>query len=557
MRTRLLALAIFATACVPATIARTSLPGAFSTSTALTPEDLRVRLFAIAHDSMMGRAPGDEGNYKATAYIAAEFARFGLQPAGDNGTWFQTLPFFRRTADRRDTLSVDGYAARLGVDYAPAPGVGRSRPVDGVSVVYAGLASDSSTWIDAAAAQGKALLFSVTPPERRTTATRNTNLGRLRNAPQFAGAATLFVADLDAAGASTAAAYLTGNMVLDTTQRDVPVAAIVTNAFAARLLGRSLDGAVPGAMGRTLRGRMRVGVFPLEYTARNVVGILPGSDPTVSGQYVSLTAHNDHVGFDRAPVDHDSLRAFNAVVRPMGADSPSRMPNGDESRRVRQILDSLRAVRPARADSIRNGADDDGSGTVALLEIAELLASGPKLRRSILFVSHTAEEFGLLGSRWFTDHPTVNRDSIIGEIDMDMIGRGSVRDLPDAGPTYLEVIGMRRLSTEFGDVLDAANRKQKQPFEFNLTFDAPGHPLQYYCRADHYSYARYGIPAVAFSRGEHMDSHQVTDEAQYIDYDALARVAAFVKDAAIDLATRANRPRLDKPKTDPNAPCRQ
>jgi Peptidase family M28 len=350
---------------------------------------------------------------------------------------------------------------------------------------------------------------------------------------------------------------MTGNLVLDTTWANVPTLALVTNAFGAKLLGRALDGASPGTPGRTLRGGMRVGVFPLAYAARNVVGILPGTDPTVRGQYVSLTAHNDHVGYDLTPVDHDSLRAFNAVVRPMGADSPSREPTAVEATRIRRILDSLRAIRPARPDSIRNGADDDGSGTVALMEIAELLASGPKLRRSILFVSHTAEEFGLLGSRWFTDHPTVIRDSIISEIDMDMIGRGSVHDLPDAGPRYLEAIGMRRLSTEFGDVLDAANRKQKQPFEFNLTFDAPGHPLQYYCRADHYSYARYGIPAVAFSRGEHMDYHQVTDEAQYIDYDALARVASFVKDAAIDLATRANRPRLDKPKTDPNAPCRQ
>ena len=194
---------------------------------------------------------------------------------------------------------------------------------------------------------------------------------------------------------------------------------------------------------------------------------------------------------------------------------------------------------------------------MALLEIAEVLKRGKPLRRSILFVSHTAEEFGLLGSKWFTDHPTVNRESIIGEIDMDMIGRGSVRDLPDAGPTYLEAVGLRRLSTEFGDVLDAVNKRQRLPFAFNLTFDAPGHPLQYYCRADHYSYARYGIPAVAFSRGEHMDYHQVTDEAQYIDYDALARVATFVKDAAVELATRPGRPALDKPKTDPNAPCRQ
>ena len=527
------------------------------TRTALTAADLHTRLFALAHDSMMGRAPGDVGNFKATAYVAAEFARLGLTPAGDNGSWFQVVPFFRRAPDTRDTLRVDGYVARVGIDYAPLPTAARPRAIDGTQIVYAGLASDPATWIDSSAAQGKALLFSVLPPERRTAATRRTNLAAVRNTPRFQGAVTIFIAEFDAAGASTGAAYLTGNLVLDTTWRDMPTLAIVTNAFAEKLLGRSVYDAPPGTVGTTLRGAMRVGIFPLEYAARNVVAIFPGTDATAKGQYISLTAHNDHVGFDHTPVDHDSLRAFDAVVRPMGADSPSREPTSGEATRIRQILDSLRKIRPARPDSIRNGADDDGTGTVALLEIAELLKRGRPLRRSILFVSHTAEEFGLLGSQWYTDHPTVNRDSIIGEIDMDMIGRGSVHDLPDAGPTYLEAIGLRRLSTEFGDVLDAVNKRQRMPFDFNLTFDAPGHPLQYYCRADHYSYARYGIPSVAFSRGEHMDYHQVTDEAQYIDYDALARVATFVKDAAIELATRAGRPTLDKPKTDPKAPCVQ
>lgn len=557
MRARLIAALLFLTACAPASIGRMNTSRAAGTSAALTADDLRTRLFALAHDSMMGRTPGELGNYKATSWIADEFARVGLTPAGDNGTWFQTLPFFRRAPDTRDTLRVDGVVARMAVDYVPQPGNARTRSVDGAAVIFGGLASDSSTWIDSASATGKAVLFSVIPPERRTTANRRTNVNAIRLSRRFAGAATIFVAEMDAAGASTTAAFMTGNLVLDTTWSSAPTLALVTNAFATRLLGRPLDGATPGSAGKTLRGAMRVSVFPLEHAARNVVGILRGTDPTVNGQFVSLTAHNDHVGFDQNPVDHDSLRAFNTVVRPMGADSPFREPTSDEARRVRQILDSLRSARPARQDSIRNGADDDGSGTVALMEIAELLASGPKLRRSILFVSHTAEEFGLLGSRWFTDHPTVTRDSIIGEIDMDMIGRGRVSDLASAGPAYLEAIGMRRLSTEFGDVLDAANRRQPAPFAFDLTFDAPGHPLQYYCRADHYSYARYGIPAVAFSRGEHMDYHQITDEAQYIDYDALARVAMFVKDAAIDLATRPARPRLDKPKTDPNAPCRQ
>ena len=551
MRFKSLLSALIGVACVAVPVA------AQRTHAALSAGDLRSRLFALAHDSMMGRAPGDIGDFKATAYIAAEFARLGLTPAGDNGSWFQIVPFFRRAPERKDTLRVDGYIARLGIDYAPMPAAGRPRLIDGAPVVYAGLASDPGTWIDSNAARGKALLFSALPPERRTTATRRTNLGAVRNAPQFQNAAAIFVAEFDAAGASTGAAFLTGSLVLDTTWRDMPTLAIVTNAFAEKLLGRTVMDAQPGTVGKTVQGAMRVGIFPLEFAARNVVAILPGTDPTVKGQFVSLTAHNDHVGFDHTPVDHDSLRAFNAVVRPMGADSPSREPTSGEATRIRQILDSLRRIRPARPDSIRNGADDDGTGTVALLEIAENLKNQKPLRRSILFVSHTAEEFGLLGSRWFTDHPTVYRDSIIGEIDMDMIGRGSVHDLPDAGPTYLEEVGLRRLSAEFGDVLEAVNKRQRLPFKFNITFDAPGHPLQYYCRADHYSYARYGIPSVAFSRGEHMDYHQVTDEAQYIDYDALARVANFVRDAAVELATRPGRPKLDKPKTDPTAQCVQ
>ena len=554
LRVRRLGLLLPILACAPG--ARVATP-ATRTVVEVTPGDLRTRLFALAHDSMMGRAPGDEGNAKASAYVAAEFARVGLEPAGENGSWYQTVPFYRRTADRRDTVRVGSYVARLGVDYAPNPTAARSRPVDGAPVVYAGLATDPTTWVDSATADGKVLVFSTLPPERRTVATRRTAMGPVVTAPRFAGARAVLVAELDAAGSDVPAALLTGSLVLDTTWTTALPVVLVSNAFAQRLIGAPLATATPGTPGTPLRGGMRVGVFPLEFPARNVVGILRGSDPVVSGQFVSLTAHNDHVGFDHAPVDHDSLRAHNTVIRPMGADSPDRAPTAEEARRIRAILDSLRAIRPPRADSIRNGADDDGTGTVALLEIAEQLARGTRPRRSILFVSHTAEEFGLLGSRWFTDHPTVTRDSIISEIDMDMIGRGSTTDLPDAGPRYLEVIGLRRLSTEFGDVLDAVNARQPLPFAFNLTYDAPGHPLQYYCRADHYSYARYGIPAVALSRGEHRDYHQVTDEAQYIDYDALSRVASFVRDAAIELGNRPTRPRLDKPRQDPRAPCRQ
>ena len=114
-----------------------------------------------------------------------------------------------------------------------------------------------------------------------------------------------------------------------------------------------------------------------------------------------------------------------------------------------------------------------------------------------------------------------------------------------------------RLARRFGDLLEQVNRTLPQPMSFNTAYDAPGHPSQYYCRADHFNYARYGIPSVSLSRGEHLDYHQVTDEPQYIDYQALARVARLVYAVTIRLANEDARPALDVPKPDPRAPCRQ
>ncbi len=289
--------------------------------------------------------------------------------------------------------------------------------------------------------------------------------------------------------------------------------------------------------------------------ARNVIGVLQGTDPVLRNEYVVISAHNDHVGVARRAVDHDSLRVANfaAAMRKRGTSGAA------ADAWAKHALDSLRALRPPRADSIFNGADDDGSGTVALLEIAEAMAASPdKPKRSILFISHTAEEEGLFGSEWFTDNPTVPRDSLVAELDMDMIGRGSPADVAQGGPAYLELIGTRRLSTELGDVAERVDAKEAIPFKFNYAFDAPGDKEQYYCRADHYSYARYGIPSINFSRGDHPDYHEVTDEAQYIDYDALARVTTYVRDLAMALANLDHRVAIDHPKQkDPHAACVQ
>lgn len=381
--------------CVHVTVKTGSPSG---TSPAITAEDLRRRLTAFAADSMMGREAGTIWNVKATDWVADQFKRYGVEPAGENGSYFQTVPNIRP----RDATAPTG-------------------------------------------------------------------------------------------------------------------------------------------------------------DARNVVGIIRGTDPVVRNEYVAITAHNDHIGFTRQPVDHDSLRATNIVTRPLGADSPRRAATPAEMTRIRALIDSLHRLHPARLDSVNNGADDDGSGTVALIELAEAFArQGVKPRRSLLLVSHTAEEKGLRGSAWYTDHSTVPMDSIVAEIDVDMIGRGSASDIAAGGPTYLEVVGLRRLSREYGDWFEAVNAREPVPFRFNYEYDAPGHPEQYYCRADHYSYARYGVPSVSLSRGAHMDYHQLTDEPQYIDYPDYARLTQLVFDGALYIANADHRPRLSVPKpTDPHVPCRQ
>jgi Peptidase family M28 len=528
------------------------------TSPPLSAADLRSRLFRIADDSMMGRETGSKGAFQTAEYVAAEFKRLGLQPAGEGGGWFQTVPFWIQTPAATSLAIVGGSTLKLGVDYAlPARAI---IPVTGpIAVIYGGAANNSSTWIDAERAAGKLVVLDMRPDAAGKTDLPVLN--GIYGASQFARAAGIAVVRLDLLPPG-AAANLTRYTPRPDTGTTVarPAAVLITTRAADLLLGAPAASLQPGAAGKTVQGDLSLKWQPVQYPARNVVGVLPGRDPALRGQYVSLSGHNDHVGVCVSAVDHDSVRAFLHVYRPMGADTRTWKETPEANAQVRTMIDSMRKIRPPRADSICNGADDDGTGTAAILELAESFATVPmaqRPKRSLLFVSHVAEERGLVGSKWYTEHATVPVDSIVAEIDEDMIGRGSAWDLPKGGPTYLEVVGARRLSNEFGDLLEKANAGLKVPFVFNYEFDVPGHPLQYYCRADHYSYARYGIPSVAFSRGEHLDYHQVTDEPQYIDYDNMLRVVTMVHDAALLIGNADHRPKLDKPKADPAARCVQ
>jgi hypothetical protein len=520
------------------------------TAAAILPADLMSRLYLFADDSMEGREFGERGNFKATEYIARELQRLGLEPAGENGTYFQVLPTHRRSFDPGSSFGPAGRPLTAWTEYAPfdlGPGV---RSLEGVKVVFGGVWGDSTRLAPASAGAGKLVVLS-SPTQW--------NAPRAQLLARFPDAAGFAIATLDRVP-SGVVDFLRqpGLRVGEPDSTPAPAHVWVSAAGADVLLGAPLAAARPGAAGVTLAGTIRYRSEETEFPARNVVAVVRGSDPALRNEYVAIGSHTDHIGVSPRAVDHDSLRAYNSVMRPMGADDPQGDPGDAQWARIRSTLDSLRRIRPPRPDSVANGADDDGSGSVAMLEMAEALAaSRQKPKRSVLFVWHTGEEAGLLGAEYYTAHPTVPRDSIVTALNIDMIGRGKATDVPDGGPSYLQLIGSRRLSRELGDLVEAVNTEGRHGFRFDYQFDANGHPEQYYCRSDHYEYAKYGIPVTFFSTGSHRDYHMLTDEPQYIDYQQLARVTTLIHDIAVRVANLDHRPALSAPKPDPEGQCVQ
>lgn len=531
------------------------------TERAITAGDLMTRLYIFADDSMMGREAGTEGNLKGAAYIAGELQRLGLQPAGENGGWFQDVPLVRRGVAADAAIRVDGQALARGADWAPSSARGTLKPLDGsYATVFAG------PWVGTTAltreqVAGKLVVFTANDGTGAPT--------RIQPDSPLAAAAGVVVVGLDRVPAG-----MRGNMGAPfvalpaggAASAPVPQLLLVTAAAAERMLGAAPASLQPGAAGRTVEARVRLEETPAP--GRNVVAILPGSDPALRGTYVAVGAHNDHVGYSRPALDHDSLKTINELRRRLfvsldtdGDDvlTPEQQTEyNQQARAVRVNVDSLRRIRPARLDSINNGADDDGSGSMALLEIAEAMATAPsKPRRSVLFVWHTAEEKGLLGARWYTAHTTVPRDSIVAQVNIDMIGRGAATEERNGGQDYVGLIGPQRLSTQFEALAQSVNRAQPRPLVLDRALDRNGHPQNIYCRSDHYEYAKYGIPVAFFFTGLHGDYHQLTDEPQYIDYPKYARITRYLHDLTRAVADRGERLPVDGPKPDPNGVCRQ
>src|SRR5262249_34983894 len=201
-------------------------------------------------------------------------------------------------------------------------------------------------------------------------------------------------------------------------------------------------------------------------------------------------------------------------------------------------------------DAIYNGADDDGSGSAAVLSLAEAFARGPRPRRSILFIWHAGEEKGLIGSRYFTESPTIPIGQIITELNIDMIGRTRKENdspanqrLPKTGEIYL--VGSKMLSSELDEISEAVNRSYLN-LTFNHKYDDPKDPERFFYRSDHFNYAKKGIPIIFYLDGSHEDYHRPSDSIEKIDYQNLESVTRTIYATAWELCNRAARPRVDK-----------
>jgi hypothetical protein len=486
------------------------------TTAALPAEEARVHVFALAHDSMRGRDTGSPEIRQAAEYLAARAAGYGALPAGEGGSFYQSVPLIRTLS--RAAVSAGRAGQQLEValdDVLPITGLfglpAGPRPSAEGPIVYAGYLNDGG--LDPARELrpeqlvGAVVVIRMGPPPGVQPGPRPVLAPLL--GPGSRAAAVLLVADGPLAEYWDYADQLAreGSIQLAADAGDVgmesPAFFFVRPGALEGLAGRPLEGVRnPALLDARFQYRMDTRRLPVE--GFNVVALIPGSDPARAGQLIALGAHYDHVG-----------------VGPVVA-----------------------------GDSIYNGADDNASGTAALLLVARYLGALPQARRparSVLFVWFTAEEKGLLGSEHFTDHPTVERASIVAHVNMDMVGRNH--------PDSIFVVGSRRLSTEYGDTVEAVNRRMPRPFALDYSYDAPGHPEMIYCRSDHWNFARYGIPILFLTTGLHPDYHQPSDIPERIDFEKVARVATLTRNLVYAVGNMPAPPRVDRPVPPPGAPC--
>ena len=518
-------------------VAATSAPAlaaeALRAAEQITAAQLRDYLTFIASDEMEGRDTPSRGLDTTAKFLALQLARAGAKPAGDDGTYFQRIKLRRVKVDPEKTrVELDGQRFNYGDDFLAGNvsgttsgnlvyvGHGWVFPAKNINP-YAGIDVRDRIMVVASGLPRGVTFNDLLSGKQGQDWESPDSYGKKNGArgivfiPSFQELATWNRRRQSAIerGITYVERFQTGNpdqlpsitasfSLLNALFRGEKVSA--SDLFARLAAGE--DGE-PFALSPDKTLTMSVDVASETVYTQNVVATVEGSDPVLKNEYVALGAHYDHVGI---------------------------------------------GLPDKNGDRIYNGADDDGSGTTALLAIAEAFArSNPRPKRSILFVWHAGEEKGLWGSRYFTQFPTVPLDRIIAQLNIDMIGRSKRdgdakpenRDL--SGPNEIYVIGSRMMSTELGELSERVNKSYLN-LAFNYKYDDPKDPNRFFFRSDHYNYAQKGIPIIFYFDGVHEDYHRPSDSPDKIDYQKMERVARTIFMTAWELANLPQRPRVDR-----------
>ena len=542
-RSRLIVPVVLVAGCL-ATLAAAGGPAAAPTD-AISVAGLERRLRFIASDALEGRESLSPGFRAAAEYLASELTDLGLTPRGDDGSFLQRVTVRRTAIDPAGTsVKVSGQAFAFGDDLLASGGGSATGRVVYVGHGYRIPSKDIDPFVGV---DVKDALLLVLPgrPQGVTvrdlqSLTKGTDWwGPEDNARALGARGVIRVAgfdDLSDWQRTRERQVSRGAVVVDRLtppEAPMPVVTAGPRLLAALLRGERENGerlkeravakdAGPSfALAETKRVTVRVGATVTHEDTFNVVASVEGADPALRSEFVALGAHLDHIGLRVARVGSSSATTD----------------------------------KPATQDLINNGADDDGSGVVALAEMAAAAIRGPRPKRSLLFVWHTGEENGGWGAQYITAFPPVPIDRIVAQLNLDMIGRSRrAGDQTPAnhaltGPDEVYVVGASRLSRALADTVASVNHGFLS-LTLNPRYDDPADPERIYERSDHYQYAQKRIPVAFFFSGLHEDYHRPSDEVDRIDFVKLQKIARTVLAVAWALGNAPDRPALDTPALD-------
>ncbi len=488
----------------------------FKISQNITAEDFKRHLYVLASDDYQGRETGQAGIEKAAEYIQGHLDALGYPKIGVENSYYQKVGF-RFSSWKSNELHVNGKRYKHLWDYLAFQD--RNEPMDTFitnEVIFLGYGIDDPEYSDYKKnnVKGKVIMIYNGEPIDKKGKSHVTNTQTLSDwtlekklmAAKRHGVKLVMVIEEDikkmlmdnrARVLGNSTTLLTG----DTEKNEYANNVHISTTIAQSIIGDKLKKVTKSRDRSRKRGKardiklkpqLRVNqvVSRTDLLGKNILAYIEGTDK--KDELIVVTAHYDHVGF--------------------------------------------------RGDEIFNGADDNGTGTTSLLEMADAFMvakkNGISPRRSILFMWVTGEEKGLLGSQFYSENPIFPIENTVANVNVDMIGRS---DEKYAGRgDYIYVIGSDRLSTDLHNINEAVNAEHSR-LTFDYTFNSESDPNRFYYRSDHYNFARKGIPAIFFFSGVHEDYHQPTDTPDKINYEKSEHIARHIAQLTWELANREDR----------------